>query len=110
MSDEAEPDNQTDGTALSEERQRIAEVVTKQEERKLRARREGDRGIWFGLGMYGLIGWSVAIPTVIGIAAGVWLDARFDMGFSWTLTLLFVGLTTGCINAWYWLKREGHID
>ena len=26
--------------------------------RKLRAREEGDRGVWFGLGMMGLVGWS----------------------------------------------------
>ena len=46
-------------------------------ERKRRARREGRTSPWFGLGMFGLIGWSVAIPTLIGIALGLWLDERF---------------------------------
>jgi len=27
--------------------------------RKLRAKRHGHRNVWFGLGMMGLIGWSV---------------------------------------------------
>lgn len=37
------------------------EVVVKQE-RKIKARQEGERSAWFGLGMFGLVGWSVAVP------------------------------------------------
>ena len=36
--------------------------------RKLKARRNAKPGVWFGLGMMGLIGWSVAIPTLLGAA------------------------------------------
>lgn len=78
--------------------------------RKLRARREGDRGVWFGLGMMGVVGWSVAVPTVLGVAAGVWLDRRSQGGVSWTLTGLVVGLAVGCLNAWFWIRREGGLD
>jgi ATP synthase protein I len=76
--------------------------------RKLKARREGDRGIWFGLGMMGLVGWSVTVPTVVGVAVGVWLDRRSvdPAGVSWTLTGLIVGVLIGCINAWVWIQRE----
>ena len=41
--------------------------------RKLKAQRHVTRTVWFGLGMMGLIGWSVAIPTLIGAALGIWL-------------------------------------
>lgn len=76
--------------------------------RKIKARREGDRGIWFGLGMMGLVGWSVTVPTVVGIVAGIWLDSRdVDPGdMSWTLTGLVVGVVVGCVNAWFWIQRE----
>ena len=74
--------------------------------RKQRALRAGDRGVWFGLGMSGLIGWSVAVPTVLGAALGVWLDARHPQKFSWTLTLLFAGLVLGCFNAWHWVAQQ----
>jgi ATP synthase protein I len=56
--------------------------------------------------MYGLVGWSVAVPAVAGASLGVWLDRKLNDPFSWTLTLLFAGLMLGCINAWYWVKRE----
>ena len=74
--------------------------------RKLRARRHSTAGIWFGLGMMGLIGWSVAIPTLLGAALGLWLDQHYPGGRSWTLALLVAGLAIGCFNAWRWITRE----
>lgn len=84
----------------------VTEAVGRKAQRKLRARREGRRGVWFGLGMFGLIGWAVALPTVIGVAVGLWVDARWPSRISWTLTLLLVGALLGCLNAWYWVERE----
>ena len=75
--------------------------------RKLKARRNGVQGVWFGLGMSGLIGWSVAVPTLLGAALGVWLDTRYPSRHSWTLALLVVGLAIGCFNAWHWVAQEG---
>jgi ATP synthase protein I len=74
--------------------------------RKLRAQRDTTRGVWFGLGMMGLIGWSVAIPTLLGAALGLWLDSRYPGGRSWTLPLLVAGLVLGCVNAWRWVAKE----
>jgi ATP synthase protein I len=56
--------------------------------------------------MFGMVGWSVAVPTLLGIALGVWLDRRFDGRISWTLTMLFLGVALGCWTAWYWIERE----
>lgn len=62
--------------------------------------------IIFGLGFFGIIGWSVSIPTTIGVALGVFLDKKFAQDFSWTLTLLFVGIILGSFNAWHWIKEK----
>lgn len=75
-------------------------------ERKLRARRDPTRGIWFGLGMMGLIGWSVSVPTLLGAALGLWLDQHYAREQSWTLALLVAGLVIGCLNAWHWVAKE----
>lgn len=74
--------------------------------RKLRAQRAGDKGVWFGLGMSGLIGWSVAVPTIGGAMLGLWLDGRHSGGRSWTLMLLVAGLVIGCANAWHWVAQQ----
>lgn len=74
--------------------------------RKLKARRNSTRGVWFGLGMMGLIGWSVVVPTLLGAALGRWLDRRHPGAYSWTLALLAAGLAIGCLNAWHWVTKE----
>jgi len=88
------------------EHEEFIRAVGGKEARKLRARREPDRGPAFWVGMFGLVGWSVAIPTVLGIALGVWLDKRFPGQISWTLTMLVAGVLLGCWNAWYWVQKE----
>ena len=75
--------------------------------RKLRARRNSAQGVWFGLGMMGLVGWSVAIPTLLGAALGIWLDQHYPGKHAWTLALLVAGLSIGCLNAWHWVAKEG---
>ena len=74
--------------------------------RKLKARRNPSAGVWFGLGMMGLIGWSVTVPTLLGAALGIWLDKHHPGGHSWTLALLVAGLVIGCLNAWRWVAKE----
>lgn len=80
--------------------------VQKKADRKLRAQRKGTPSIWFGLGMIGLVGWSVAVPTLLGAGLGLWLDQHYPMPHSWTLTLLIAGLVLGCLNAWRWVSKE----
>lgn len=89
----------------------LSQKVGKREVRKLKARRERGRNVlWAGLRMTGLVGWSVAVPTLIGVAIGKWLDTLWPARFSWTLTLLLAGVVIGCYNAWYWLRRESKHD
>jgi ATP synthase protein I len=85
----------------------LAAQVGAKAARKLKARRHVTRTVWFGLGMMGLIGWSVAIPTLLGATLGLWLDRRYPGGRSWTLALVVAGLTIGCLNAWHWMTKEG---
>ena len=84
----------------------LADQVGAKAARKMKARRDGTEGVWFGLGMMGLIGWSVAVPTVLGAGLGLWLDKYHAGTHSWTLALLVAGLVIGCLNAWRWVASE----
>ena len=87
-------------------KQSFIEKIKRKEKRKLRAQRKKGQAIWFGLGLFGVIGWSVMVPTLIGIAVGIWADRRWPGQISWTLTFLFAGIILGCLNAWYWVEKE----
>ena len=92
---------------MSDKRKRTwSEEVGVKERRKLRARSEKDRGVWFGLGMFGLVGWTVAIPALAGLAVGLWIDARITSRYAWSLMGLLLGVVIGCFGAWRWVKRE----
>jgi len=82
------------------------EDVEIREKRKIRARSKNRNEVWFGLGMFGVIGWSVAIPTVLGAFIGIWIDLRWPGGYSWTLMLIVMGLIIGYLNGWFWINRQ----
>ena len=84
----------------------LSQEVGAKAARKLKAQRHVTRTVWFGLGMMGLIGWSVVVPTLLGAALGIWLDNRHSGSHSWTLALLVAGLAIGCLNAWHWVAKE----
>jgi ATP synthase protein I len=80
--------------------------IAAQVARKQKAQNAGTQSAWFGLGMFGIIGWSVAVPTLLGALLGAWWDKRHAGPPSWTLALLAAGLVIGCANAWYWVAQQ----
>jgi len=100
------PVTASSGSARDRDHDSLLDAVERSQERKLRSRRDGRPEIARGLGTSGIIGWSVAVPTLLGIALGVWLDRRVDSDYAWTLVLLAAGLLIGGITAWYWAGRE----
>ena len=83
--------------------------IASKSDRKIKARKEA-KNIWFGLGMFGMVGWSVAIPSLLGIGLGIWIDTHTQSKYSWTLMLLVIGVALGCFNAWYWISKESQSD
>lgn len=83
--------------------------ISEKARRKLKAR-QTRKQVWFALGMFGMVGWAVALPTLMGVALGVWIDRQVASQYSWTLMLLAVGAALGCWNAWYWVTKESQRD
>ena len=87
------------------DRQPFEKVVGDKEERKLQAQRE-KKSVWAGLGLFGMVGWSITVPAIGGAAFGIWLDKQYKQTFSWTLSLLLAGLMLGLFIAWNWVQKE----
>jgi ATP synthase protein I len=82
----------------------MIEQVGTRAARIIRTRNRSTAGVWRAIALIGFIGWSVVIPMMLGIAAGLWIDRRWPSRFSWTLTLLVAGLALGCATAWSRIK------
>jgi ATP synthase protein I len=84
----------------------FSQKIRDKERRKLEAQTGNKESPWLGLGMFGMVGWSVAVPSVLGALLGLWLDRKHPVSFSWTLSLLVAGLFIGCVMAGYWVVKE----
>ena len=60
-----------------------------------------------GIGTFGMIGWSIAVPTVGGAFLGLWLDRAATQAFSWTIALILGGVVLGWAIAAAWVNKEG---
>ncbi len=85
-------------------------TVLRKHLRRRRARQENADSVWVWLGTFGLVGWTVMVPTLAGLAFGIFLDNRVDASVSFTITFLIVGVAVGGSMAWYWVRQESERD
>jgi ATP synthase protein I len=93
-------------TPEPENHERLGQAVKQRQERRELWQREGERSLGQNLAMIGALGWTVVVPTLLGIFAGRWLDRTFHSGIFWTLGLLVAGLAAGCTFAWRRMHSE----
>lgn len=95
---------------MNDEDDRAASEIGRRAGRMKNARDKPAPSPLRGFGTFGMIGWSVAVPTVGGALLGLWLDRVAPQGFSWTLALLLGGVVIGVFIAWGWVLKEGNDD
>lgn len=88
-------------------RDRPAEDIGRRAERMKAARDNPGPSPLRGIGTFGMIGWSIAVPTVGGAFLGLWLDRVAPQDFSWTIALILGGVALGGLIAWAWVAKEG---
>ncbi len=82
----------------------LRDVAAKQD-RMLRARKERTNN-WRAIAILGVIGWSVVLPSLCGVAVGIWMDQRWPARISWALTMMLAGLVVGCVSAWFRIRED----
>lgn len=95
---------------MTEKRDRSAEDIGRRAERMKAARDNPGPSPLRGIGTFGMIGWSIAVPTVGGAFLGLWLDRIAPQEFSWTIALILGGVALGGLIAWAWVGKEGGGD
>lgn len=59
---------------MSEEHDKSSEAIGNRARRMQAARNNPGPSPLRGIGVFGMIGWSIAVPTVDGAFLGLWLD------------------------------------
>jgi ATP synthase protein I len=101
---------------MSQQRRSPEDEIGRRAQRMKKSRESAGMSPLRGLGAFGMIGWSVAVPTVGGAFLGLWLDRNMPQDFSWVLALILGGVTLGGFIAWGWISKEsreeenGHDD
>jgi ATP synthase protein I len=85
--------------------ERMIRQVEAKQQRMARGRNHKN-AVLRSIAILGVIGWSVVLPTLVGVALGAWIDGRWPSRFSWTLILMMTGLLLGCANAWLHIRRH----
>ncbi len=92
---------------MSEEQDKSSEAIGNRARRMQAARDNPGPSPLRGIGVFGMIGWSIAVPTVGGAFLGLWLDRVAPQDFSWPIALILGGVVMGALIAWSWIGKEG---
>lgn len=91
---------------MTDSKDKTSERIAEQAKRMQHAKQTPTDSPLKGLGAFGMIGWSIAVPTVGGALLGLWFDRIFAHSISWTIALILGGLTVGIFIAWTWMIKE----
>ena len=78
----------------------------RKEQRKVYMKGKGEVHLLENLGRMGMVGWSIVIPSFLGILIGFWLDRRMGGGHRCALAGFSIGLAIGCLNVLFWAQKE----
>lgn len=92
---------------MTEDRDTSADDIGNRARRMKMARDDPGPSPLRGIGTFGMVGWSIAVPSVGGVFLGLWLDRVAPQEFSWTIALLLGGVVLGALIAWNWIDKEG---
>jgi len=104
---DADPDGDTDKNS---DAGRMARAARQAVERERQAKEEPEPSLGSRLGQIGILGWTIVVPTLLGLVIGHWLDRHFHTGVFFSAPLLMVGAAVGLWSAWKWMHRQTRRD
>ncbi|OXC75373.1 ATP synthase protein I [Caballeronia sordidicola] len=89
---------------------RMAHAARQAVQREREAREEPEPSLGVRLGQIGILGWTIVVPTLLGLVIGHWLDRHFNTGVFFSAPLLMAGAAVGLWSAWKWMHRQTRRD
>ena len=89
---------------------RVEEAARRASERDARARRDPEPSLGSRLAQIGILGWTIVVPTLVGLALGRWLDRLVGTRVFFSAPLLMIGAGLGLWSAWKWMHHQQRND
>jgi ATP synthase protein I len=87
------------------EEDRLAEAARRAAERERQGAENPEPSLGVRFGQIGILGWTIIVPTLIGVFIGRWLDQTFSSGVFFSAPLIMIGAAVGFWSAWKWMHR-----
>jgi ATP synthase protein I len=96
----------------SRESNHMARAARDAAQREARGRAQPEPSLGSRLGQIGILGWTIVLPTLAGLAIGHMLDRWFGTRVFFSAPMLMLGAAAGLWFAWKWMHRQerGHQD
>jgi ATP synthase protein I len=91
---------------MSAEPDGLLQSVRRWMERRQNWMHQGEPSFGHYLAQVGVLGWTIVVPTLLGVFLGRWIDRTFGTGIFWTGPLMMLGLAAGCWTAWQWMHKR----
>lgn len=88
------------------ERDPMAEAAREATRRAEEGRADPEPSLGARLGQIGVLGWTIIVPILLGVALGRWLDHRLETGIFFSAPLVMLGAALGFWFAWKWMHRS----
>lgn len=83
----------------------LAGAARRAAERSEQGRADPEPSLGVRLGQIGILGWTIVVPTLLGVVVGRWLDRSFATGVFFSAPLIMIGAAFGLWSAWKWMHR-----
>lgn len=83
----------------------MAQAARQAAQRAEQGRENPEPSLGARLGQIGVLGWTIVVPTLLGLLAGHWLDRELGTGIFFSAPLLMLGAAAGSWFAWKWMHR-----
>ena len=84
----------------------MAEAARRASRRAEDLRENPEPSLGSRLGQIGVLGWTIVVPTLLGLVLGRWLDRQAGGGVFFSAPLLMLGAAAGMWFAVKWMHRQ----
>lgn len=96
----------TSGPDSPDHKDHLQEAARRAAERDRKSTEQPEPSLGSRLGQIGILGWTIIVPTLLGVILGRLIDRSLQTGIFFSAPLIMIGAAFGLWSAWKWMHRS----